>query len=679
MVQKSLNIRYFIYFVISLSFIVIFLNFLKQRDFKYSLLDYEQKVQKEYLKTFEHYENISELIYFNEFIKNQNLINILKELETKDKELLKSQLLTQFEDSFTFYKTLELEETTIYSYKNQLVLSTNEKVKDNFISKIVDKVITFKKDMIEYEIDKDKIYLIFSKPIFDEKLNFLAVINLKFDFNSLINHLEKNSDFRFKKIVSNEFVLDDSFFLNMTSQNRDKLIVDLNRQVDVSLILKEKLVKFPLIFKTLFYSDFYKNSIYLISYDLSDDNQIKKIDEFFDYLMLFLIFVLVVVYFLLYKINNFKMQKEFLTKEYEELFEQIDNYILKVETDLEGNITFVTKNFCKISGYTKEELIGKNINILKHPDVSDKFFEKLWSDLQVNNIWEGEIKNQDKYGNSYWIKAIVFPKYDINKQIVGYNSIRINITDTKQLQKINRLLKEDLSNKLNEIKVKDKTLVDSTKVHLMSKILDSLSHQWKIPISKISFELQKLHKLNQLEIENNIDLELKNLSNMLNEIKYLFSTRNSEKTNLLSVVSESIFSLKDELDKSGIKVKFDIKPEIYTTISFNEIKNIILNILKNCLEQANMNKSENVLIYIMAIDEKMDVNSDVVIKIEDNIKGENKRDFINEILNATDDKYFDTYLYLSKLFIEKNGGLFWCDNTIYNTSYYIKLNKQGSK
>jgi PAS domain S-box-containing protein len=679
MEQKSLNIRYFIYFVISLSFVVIFLNFLKQKEFKYSLLDYEQKVQKEYLKTFEHYKNISELIYFNEFIKNQNLINILKELEFKEKELIKNQLLTQFEDSFTFYKTLELEETTIYSSKNELILSTNEKSKDNFISKIVDKVITFKKDIIEYEIDKDKVYLIFSKPIFDEKLNFLAVINLRFDFDSLINNLEKNSDFRFKKIVSNEFVLDESFFLNMSTQNRNNLVVDLNRQKDVSLILKEKLIKFPLIFKTLLNSDFYKNSIYLISYDLRDDNQIKKIDAFFDYLMLFLIFILVVIYSLLYKINNFKMQKEFLAKEYEELFEQIDNYILKVETDLEGNITFATKNFCKISGYTKEELIGENVNILKHPDVSDKFFEKLWADLQVNNIWEGEIKNQDKYGNSYWIKAIIFPKYDINRQIVGYNSIRINITDTKQLEKINRLLKEDLSNKLNEIKVKDKTLVDSTKVHLMSKILDSLSHQWKIPISKISFELQKLHKLNQIEIENNIDLELKNLSNMLNEIKYLFNTRNSEKTNLLSVVSEVIFNLKEELEKNGIKVKFDIKPEIYTTISFNEMKNIISNVIKNCLEQVIINKSENILIFITAIDEKIDGSDDVVIKIEDNIKSENKRIFIDEVLNSSDDKYFDKHLYLSKLFVEKNRGIFWCDNTIYSTSYYIKLNKEVYK
>lgn len=175
-------------------------------------MDYEKKVQKEYLETFEHYKNISELIYFNEFIKNSNLINILKELESKDKESITNELLANFEDSFTFYKTLELEETTIYSSQNQLVLSTNEEPKDNFISKIVNKVITFKKDIIEYEIDEKNVYLIFSKPIFDEKLNFLAVINLKFNFDSLINHLEKNSDFRFRKIVSNDFSLDESFF-----------------------------------------------------------------------------------------------------------------------------------------------------------------------------------------------------------------------------------------------------------------------------------------------------------------------------------------------------------------------------------------------------------------------------------------------------------------------------------
>ena len=114
---------------------------------------------------------------------------------------------------------------------------------------------------------------------------------------------------------------------------------------------------------------------------------------------------------------------------------------------------------------------------------------------------------------------------------MGYISIRTNITDTKQLEKINKLLKEDLSNKLNEIKIKDKSLVDSTKVQLMSKILDSLGHQWKQPILNISSLIYNL-KLLLKDEENNKDkfeliqeaeFELKNLSEVLNEIKYLFN------------------------------------------------------------------------------------------------------------------------------------------------------------
>lgn len=166
---------------------------------------------------------------------------------------------------------------------------------------------------------------------------------------------------------------------------------------------------------------------------------------------------------------------------------------------------------------------------------------------------------------------------------------------------------------------------------------------------------------------------------MLNEIKYLFSTRNSEKTNLLSVVSDSIFTLKEDFKAHNIKVRFDIKPEINMMISFNELKNIIINILKNCIEQSNLNNNENVTIYINAISEDLDENNDVVIKIEDNIKGENKKVIIDEILSSNEDKYFDTNLYLSKLFIEKNKGLFWCNNSVFNTSYFIKLNKEVQK
>ena len=683
MKYKNLTVRYIFYFFIFCFFIVFTLDFLKKKEFDDSLKSYKKQINKEYLKYLNTYKDISELIYFNEFIKDKKLIEILKNKNNQELIILKKQLNLNFPDSFLFYKTLGLKEFTFYSPKNNLILSMEDNYENNFISKMVSKVVNNKKDLIDYKIENSELILVYSKPVFDEKLNFLGVVNLEFDFNIIIKDLQKDNDTKFRLLLSDNFHLNEKIFFNMKDTLRVELINTINNQKEFSTVLSSDLVKVPVLFSPIFNSEFYKNSIYLLSYNDNKNNEFSKIETYFNMIFIISIFILIAIIFLIYRTNYFKNQKNIISNKYDVLFDQIDNYIIKIETDLEGNIISATKPFYKISGYSKEEILGENTNILNHLDVSKTFYDNIWRDLRANKIWEGEIKNKDKFGNSYWIKAIVFPRYNLNKEIEGYSSIRINITDTKQLEKINRLLKEDLSNKLNDIKIKDKSLIDATKVHLMSKILDSFAHQWKVPISKISFESQKLHKnkdnINSeflLDIGRNIELELKKLSDMLNEIKYLFDTKTNEKNNLLSVIKSSINILNDEFKKHNIKVKFDIKEEINMLIPHNELKNIIVNIFKNCIEQTILNKADDISIYISSIAEDLGGNSDVIIKIEDNIKGDNKKNIIDEMLSSNEEKYFDTHLYLSKLFIEKNKGLFWCTNTVYNTVYFIKLHKQ---
>ena len=683
MKYKNLTVRYVFYFFIFCFFIVFTLDFFKKKEFDDSLKSYKKQINKEYLKYLNTYKDISELIYFNEFIKDKKLIEILKNKNNQELIILKKQLNLNFADSFLFYKTLGLKEFTFYSPKNNLILSMEDNYENNFISKMVSKVVNNKKDLIDYKIENSELILVYSKPVFDEKLNFLGVVNLEFDFNIIIKDLQKDNDTKFRLLLSDNFHLNEKIFFNMKDTLRVELINTINNQKEFSTVLSSDLVKVPVLFSPIFNSEFYKNSIYLLSYNDNKNNEFSKIETYFNMIFIISIFILISIIFLIYRTNYFKNQKNIISNKYDVLFDQIDNYIIKIETDLEGNIISATKPFYKISGYSKEEILGENTNILNHLDVSKTFYDNIWRDLRANKIWEGEIKNKDKFGNSYWIKAIVFPRYNLNKEIEGYSSIRINITDTKQLEKINRLLKEDLSNKLNDIKIKDKSLVEATKVHLMSKILDSFAHQWKVPISKISFESQKLHKNKDnidskflLDIGRNIELELKKLSDMLNEIKYLFDTKTNEKNNLLSVIKSSINILNDEFKKHNIKVKFDIKEEINMLIPHNELKNIIVNIFKNCIEQTILNKADDISIYISSIAEDLGGNSDVIIKIEDNIKGDNKKNIIDEMLSSNEEKYFDTHLYLSKLFIEKNKGLFWCTNTVYNTVYFIKLHKQ---
>ena len=112
----------------------------------------------------------------------------------------------------------------------------------------------------------------------------------------------------------------------------------------------------------------------------------------------------------------------------------IDKYVLTSSTDLNGIITSVSTAFCKISGYTKNELIGKNHNILRHPDVSKALYKELWDTIRAGKPWSGEIKNLCKDGSDYWVDMTVEPIFNDDGITIGYTAISNNIMDKKILK-----------------------------------------------------------------------------------------------------------------------------------------------------------------------------------------------------------------------------------------------------
>ncbi len=98
------------------------------------------------------------------------------------------------------------------------------------------------------------------------------------------------------------------------------------------------------------------------------------------------------------------------------------------ETDLEGNIIFVNDTFCKISEYTREELIGKNHRILKSGHQPQELFEQLWKTISSGKVWKGIVKNKTKNGNYYWVAATVAPALGADKKPTKYISVRFDIT-----------------------------------------------------------------------------------------------------------------------------------------------------------------------------------------------------------------------------------------------------------
>ncbi len=92
-------------------------------------------------------------------------------------------------------------------------------------------------------------------------------------------------------------------------------------------------------------------------------------------------------------------------------------------TDLRGVITYANDAFCKVAGYSINELVGKNHNIVRHPDMPKAAFADLWQHLKAGEAWRGAVKNRCKDGRYYWVDAFVTPIYEKGEK-VGYQSVR---------------------------------------------------------------------------------------------------------------------------------------------------------------------------------------------------------------------------------------------------------------
>jgi len=115
--------------------------------------------------------------------------------------------------------------------------------------------------------------------------------------------------------------------------------------------------------------------------------------------------------------------------------EALDKTTIISKTDPKGIITDANEMFEKISGYKKEELIGKPHNLVRHPEMPKSLFKKLWSTIQQGKIFKGVIKNKRKDGSDYYVLANIVPIKDEEGNIKEYIAIRQDITKRMQLQK----------------------------------------------------------------------------------------------------------------------------------------------------------------------------------------------------------------------------------------------------
>ncbi len=357
--------------------------------------------------------------------------------------------------------------------------------------------------------------------------------------------------------------------------------------------------------------------------------------------------------------------------DFEELL--FDHSIVSV-TDEKGDIVYANEKFCKISKYSEEELIGQNHKILKSNEHPREFFTELWNTILNGNIWDGEIKNRTKDGSFYWVKTIIIPIMNSEKNIINYVSVTTDITKEKEIQEQLVRMDEQLlkQNKtlLSEVESKSAELVKSERLVTIGTMASRIAHDLKQPLTIMYTYAEMLTPEILLKLDSNDKEKWLRLHNSIFDMNRIIedvldfartSVIKKEKSSLLSIL---------RLAKNHVKSSYGIEINLPDNdISFRcdsrKIEGVLSNLINNAV-QAIDGQGE--------IDVTMSSDSEfVTIQVRDSGSGipDENLEKIFEPMFTTKKTGTGLGLVICKSIVEQHGGSISVSNK--PTTFTIKL------
>ena len=332
------------------------------------------------------------------------------------------------------------------------------------------------------------------------------------------------------------------------------------------------------------------------------------------------------------------ISKVYQKNKFKESSDEIDNLEIALNasslisiTDLKGNVTFVNQKFCTLSKYSKDELIGKNLKILKSDYHSSEFFSHLWKTISNGKIWHGSIKNKAKDNSYYWIKTTIIPFFKSGK-ITKYVSISQDVTD--------------------EINLSQK-MVSAEKFSTVGEFTSRLAHDLRNPLSVIQITLENFKMMYDVDDKKQIQFEKveRSIARMAHQIDEVLDYVKEKPLNLRNTSFSEI--LKDTLD--SFKIPFGVKlilpkHDVILNCDGRQLVIVFSNLILNAIHALNGSG-----LIVIGLEEK---NDKIIIEIEDSGKGISKKDLHHVFDHMFTTKQHGTGLGLVsvKSIISSHGG-----------------------
>ena len=254
--------------------------------------------------------------------------------------------------------------------------------------------------------------------------------------------------------------------------------------------------------------------------------------------------------------------------------------VCMIITDPEGNIEYVNPFFTKITGYSFEEVRGKNPKFLQSGHQDEKFYKELWNTILSGKVWQGEFRNKKKNGELYWENAIITPVKNEKGEIVNFIAIKEDISEKKAM--LDELLAAKVkAEEMNRVK---------------SYFFANMSHELRTPLIGIlgySEILQdylrtgsELYGMATTINESGLRL-LETLNNILvfSKIEAEEKSAKLESSDIIPVVVESIKEFTSQARTKGIELIYnDGHDNLFCLTDLKQVKEVLNNLLKNAVK-----------------------------------------------------------------------------------------------
>lgn len=356
----------------------------------------------------------------------------------------------------------------------------------------------------------------------------------------------------------------------------------------------------------------------------------------------------------------------------------LDESAIVAITDQKGIITHVNNNFCKISKYSEEELIGQDHRIINSEYHPKEFIKELWTTIANGKVWKGELKNKAKDGSTYWVDTTIVPFLNQAGKPYQYIAIRSDITERKKGEEQIKINNEKAIEHAQLLEFKNAQLVDFCNI---------VSHNLRAPLVNIAMLVDYIEQSEDEDERKEVLVKIKpvvnHLMDVFNELVETIQIKQDkeiqgDKIILSDCLRKVLIGFETQIEEYNADIQLDLAeaPVLYFPQKY--IESIFTNLISNALKYKSPDRKP-----LIIIKTKKGANNTLLLSVTDNGLGIDlvlHKDQIFKIRKIfhkhPDAKGFG--LFMTKTQVEAMDGKIWAESQPEKGSvFFIEFKNQN--